>query len=249
MARLSPILRASSWMAPMPPEAMRPDLVGDLVVDVGGGDHRLGPAHAGPVLDAAKDSPLATASLSMDIGFHSVVPHVLPVVRQVLHRRPHHLPPLAAELLRRQPPPQAADHIPDPPLEQVPEPVLHELLRPRRCPPCGSSGPPPRAAPGRGTGPGCRPPRGSRPAGPPTTPARRPAGRPPGGRAPGCGPSTRRRVAEQALLGRDLDRRRSPGSSRPRRACAAAGAARSAFSSRSTSSMMSSALRTNGSME
>ena len=42
MASASPSFRARRWMAPMPPRAMARVLVGDLVVDVGGGEDRLG---------------------------------------------------------------------------------------------------------------------------------------------------------------------------------------------------------------
>ena len=48
-----------------------PDPLGDLVVDVGGGHHRLMPFDAGLVLDAAEDSPLASAQLAVDTGAHS----------------------------------------------------------------------------------------------------------------------------------------------------------------------------------
>src|SRR5512135_288735 len=47
------------------------DLLGDLIVDVRGGHHRLGMFDAGLVLQAAKDSPLATVQLVMDTGVHS----------------------------------------------------------------------------------------------------------------------------------------------------------------------------------
>ena len=48
-----------------------PDLLGDLVVDVGGGHHRLMPLDAGLILDPAGDSPLASVQLAVDIGVHS----------------------------------------------------------------------------------------------------------------------------------------------------------------------------------
>src|SRR6185312_10241297 len=48
-----------------------PDLLADLVVDVGGGHHRLVAFHTGFVLDPAEDSPLASAQLAVDIGVHS----------------------------------------------------------------------------------------------------------------------------------------------------------------------------------
>ena len=71
MSSTSPSLRARRWIAPMPPGAMRPDLLGDLVADVGGGHHRLMAFDAGLVLDAAEDSPLASVQLAMDTGVHS----------------------------------------------------------------------------------------------------------------------------------------------------------------------------------
>jgi hypothetical protein len=49
----------------------RPDPVGDLVADVGGGQHRLVAFQAGLVLGATEDSPLASAQLVMDTGVHS----------------------------------------------------------------------------------------------------------------------------------------------------------------------------------
>ena len=48
-----------------------PSAVGQFVMDVGGGHHRLGTFDAGLVLDAAEDSPLATVQLAMDTGIHS----------------------------------------------------------------------------------------------------------------------------------------------------------------------------------
>src|SRR5947209_9440851 len=48
-----------------------PDLLGDLVVDVGGGHHRLGSFDTGLVLDSAEDATLASAALPMDTGVHS----------------------------------------------------------------------------------------------------------------------------------------------------------------------------------
>ena len=48
-----------------------PGPLGDLVVDVGGGHHRLVAFDAGLVLDPAEDSPLASVQLAVDIGVHS----------------------------------------------------------------------------------------------------------------------------------------------------------------------------------
>ena len=48
-----------------------PDLLGHLVVDVGGGHHRLTPLDAGLILDPAGDPPLASVQLAVDIGVHS----------------------------------------------------------------------------------------------------------------------------------------------------------------------------------
>ena len=48
-----------------------PGPLGDLVVDVGGGHHRLVAFDAGLILDAAGDSPLACGELSADSGVHS----------------------------------------------------------------------------------------------------------------------------------------------------------------------------------
>jgi hypothetical protein len=48
-----------------------PDLLAHLVVDVRGGHHRLGAFDAGPVLDAAEDSSLASVQPAMDTGVHS----------------------------------------------------------------------------------------------------------------------------------------------------------------------------------
>ena len=48
-----------------------PGPLGDLVVDVGGGHHRLMAFDAGLVLDAAEDSPLASVQLAVDTGVHS----------------------------------------------------------------------------------------------------------------------------------------------------------------------------------
>jgi hypothetical protein len=47
------------------------DPVGDLVMDVGGGHHRLMAFYAGLVLDAAEDSPLAAIQLAVETGVHS----------------------------------------------------------------------------------------------------------------------------------------------------------------------------------
>ena len=49
----------------------RPDLLGDLVADVGGGDDRLDPLDAGPILDATGDPPLASVQLTVETGVHS----------------------------------------------------------------------------------------------------------------------------------------------------------------------------------
>jgi hypothetical protein len=49
----------------------RPGPIGDLVVDIGGGHHRLTRFDAGLVLDPAGDSPLASVQLAVDIGIHS----------------------------------------------------------------------------------------------------------------------------------------------------------------------------------
>jgi hypothetical protein len=48
-----------------------PSPIGDLVVDVGGGHHRLMAFHTGLILDAAEDSPLASVQMAVDIGVHS----------------------------------------------------------------------------------------------------------------------------------------------------------------------------------
>jgi hypothetical protein len=48
-----------------------PGPVGDLIADVGGGQHRLGPLDTGLVLDAAEDPPLAAGESAMDTGVHS----------------------------------------------------------------------------------------------------------------------------------------------------------------------------------
>src|SRR5262249_6347402 len=45
--------------------------VGQLVVDVGGGQHRLGALDAGLVLDPAEDAPLASVQPAVDTGVHS----------------------------------------------------------------------------------------------------------------------------------------------------------------------------------
>src|SRR3954471_16200662 len=59
---------------PDPAGCDRPDLLGDLVADVGGGHHRLVPFDAGLVLDPAEDAPLASVQLAVDIGVHSKTP-------------------------------------------------------------------------------------------------------------------------------------------------------------------------------
>jgi hypothetical protein len=48
-----------------------PSPFGDLGLDIGGGHHRLGRLHTGLVLDAAKDSPLATSIVRRNQGFSS----------------------------------------------------------------------------------------------------------------------------------------------------------------------------------
>src|SRR5205085_5751153 len=56
------------------PDAARCDgtgPIGDLVMDIGGGHHRLTPFDAGLVLDSAGDSSLAVCELSVDTGSHS----------------------------------------------------------------------------------------------------------------------------------------------------------------------------------
>ena len=47
------------------------DLVGEFVVDVGGGHHRLRSFDAGLVLQASGDAALASGELSADTGVHS----------------------------------------------------------------------------------------------------------------------------------------------------------------------------------
>ena len=71
VARSVRVLRASRSMAPMPPAPRPWTRSADLVVDIGGGDHGPFAFGAGPVLDAAEDSPLASAELVEDIGVHS----------------------------------------------------------------------------------------------------------------------------------------------------------------------------------
>jgi hypothetical protein len=56
------------------PDAARCDgtgPIGDLVADIGGGQHRLMRFDARLVLDPAEDSPLASVQLAVDIGVHS----------------------------------------------------------------------------------------------------------------------------------------------------------------------------------
>ena len=48
-----------------------PSPIGDLVVDIGGGHHRLVSFDAGLILDATEDSPLAAGEFSADSGVHS----------------------------------------------------------------------------------------------------------------------------------------------------------------------------------
>jgi hypothetical protein len=50
------------------------DPIGQLVVDVAGGDHRAFALGAGAVLDAAEDPALASPEFVEDIGFHSKAP-------------------------------------------------------------------------------------------------------------------------------------------------------------------------------
>ena len=48
-----------------------PGPIGDLVVDIGGGHHRLMPLDAGLILDPSGDPPLATVQLAVETGVHS----------------------------------------------------------------------------------------------------------------------------------------------------------------------------------
>src|SRR5690606_1203176 len=48
-----------------------PDLLGDLVADVGGGHHRLRTFDAGLMLQAAGDPPLASGEFAAETGVHS----------------------------------------------------------------------------------------------------------------------------------------------------------------------------------
>src|SRR5512135_274676 len=70
----SPVGPATSSCSTPGTDAARgdaPDLLGDLVADVGGGQHRLGALDAGFVLQSAEDPPLASGELSVDTGVHS----------------------------------------------------------------------------------------------------------------------------------------------------------------------------------
>src|SRR6476659_2671934 len=56
---------------PNPARCDGPGPIGDLVVDIGGGHHRLMMFDTGLILDPAEDSPLASVPLAVDIGVHS----------------------------------------------------------------------------------------------------------------------------------------------------------------------------------
>ena len=71
MSSISPELPGQEVDRPDAAGCDAPDPLGDLVVDVGGGHHRLVAFDAGLVLDAAEDSPLASVQLAVDIGVHS----------------------------------------------------------------------------------------------------------------------------------------------------------------------------------
>ncbi len=62
MSRIKPILLASSCMAPMPPGETL-DAIGEFVVDVAGGDHRLFAFRPGAVRDAVEDSAAAARGI------------------------------------------------------------------------------------------------------------------------------------------------------------------------------------------
>src|SRR5947209_2607270 len=66
-----PQLPSQQVHRPDPAGCDRSDLLGDLVVDVGGGHHRPVSFHTGFVLDPAEDSPLASVQLAVDISIHS----------------------------------------------------------------------------------------------------------------------------------------------------------------------------------
>jgi hypothetical protein len=59
----------------------RPNPVGDLIGDVGGGHHRLGAFDAGLVLQSAEDSPRVSGALAMETGVHSKTSWVRAVER------------------------------------------------------------------------------------------------------------------------------------------------------------------------
>ena len=55
MAAIKPVLRATRSMAPMPPAGEALDALGQLVVDVGGGDHGQFAFGSGMMVDAVED--------------------------------------------------------------------------------------------------------------------------------------------------------------------------------------------------
>src|SRR4051794_537841 len=71
MSWIRPTWRARRWIAPIPPAASPLDLLGDLVMDVGGGQHRFGAFDAGLVLQPTQDATLASVQLATDNGVHS----------------------------------------------------------------------------------------------------------------------------------------------------------------------------------
>ena len=71
MSSIRPSLAGQEVDGPDAAGGDAPDLLGDLVVDVGGGHHRLGAFDAGLVLQAAEDSPLASVQLAVETGVHS----------------------------------------------------------------------------------------------------------------------------------------------------------------------------------
>ena len=58
MSRIKPILSASKSMPPIPPATEALDPIGELVVDVASGHHRLFAIGSRPILDAVEDSLL-----------------------------------------------------------------------------------------------------------------------------------------------------------------------------------------------
>ena len=64
MSRIKPILLASRSMAPMPPGVEALDAIGEFVVDVAGGHHRLFAFRTGAVRDAIEDPALTFAQSS-----------------------------------------------------------------------------------------------------------------------------------------------------------------------------------------